>query len=84
MKLFATMTAIAALALSSAAFAGGPARVQEEPAVYVPPAPAAAPSSFGAGAMGPGAIAAGVLGVAALAAVLSDDDDNSSTATTTN
>ncbi|GGW25709.1 hypothetical protein GCM10011452_12000 [Gemmobacter lanyuensis] len=66
MKKLAALVAVASLA-STAAFAGGPVVVAEEPA----PAVAVAPAS--SGSLGGGAVLAGLAGLALVAALVAND-----------
>lgn len=84
MKKITAVATVAALLMSSAAFAGGYSKKGATPIepVITPPAviqPSSGPGSLGAGAALP--IALGVLAIAAIAA--SDSDDSSNTTTTT-
>ena len=71
--------------MANAALAGGVGPAKPDAIIVAPPPIVEAPAgSFGVGSLGAGAIIGGVLGVAALAAILSDDDDGSSSTGTTN
>lgn len=84
MKKIATLSAVAALAMSSAAFAGGYGKKGETPVEpEITPAAVIQPSSAGAGSLGGGAGLALAAAAVVIAAVASDSDDAASTTTST-
>ncbi|MEL6914376.1 MAG: hypothetical protein AAFP13_07720 [Pseudomonadota bacterium] len=88
MNIKAFIVALSAASMATTAFAGGLEAVADDEEIIIPAAAPAGssvslPALFGAGAGGTAlAVGAGVLGIAAVAALVDDDDDESSATVT--